>query len=207
MSHDLSILQAARLKGRPSEADLTAAACLTEAETAEALAVVRSLIAAGELDRAGARLQLNAAGRARLDSLLTVERTTVDRRLLRKQYRDFGEINTAFKQLVTDWQLIDGTQPNDHHDPEYDAHIVRQLAELHRRFAPLLEQFVRLVPRLAAYQRRFVRALDHVESGDHAWLARPLIDSYHTVWFELHEELIGLAGLSRMREARTERAQ
>ena len=24
-----------------------------------------------------------------------------------------------------------------------------------------------------------------------------MIDSYHTVWFELHEELIGAAGLTR----------
>jgi hypothetical protein len=29
------------------------------------------------------------------------------------------------------------------------------------------------------------------------WLARPLIDSYHTVWFELHEELILATGRTR----------
>ena len=34
-------------------------------------------------------------------------------------------------------------------------------------------------------------------SYDAAVLARPLIDSYHTVWFELHEELILAAGLTR----------
>jgi hypothetical protein len=38
-------------------------------------------------------------------------------------------------------------------------------------------------------------------------LLKPLIDSYHTVWFELHEELISLAGLSREAEAASGRAQ
>jgi pyruvate,orthophosphate dikinase len=29
------------------------------------------------------------------------------------------------------------------------------------------------------------------------FVAHPLVDSYHSVWFELHEELLHLAGLSR----------
>jgi pyruvate,orthophosphate dikinase len=28
-----------------------------------------------------------------------------------------------------------------------------------------------------------------------------MVDSYHTVWFELHEELIGMAGRTRATEA------
>ena len=39
------------------------------------------------------------------------------------------------------------------------------------------------------------------------WLARPIIDSYHTVWFELHEELILVSGLTREGEARAGHAQ
>jgi hypothetical protein len=34
-----------------------------------------------------------------------------------------------------------------------------------------------------------------VASGETIWLTRPIIDSYHTVWFELHEELIAATGL------------
>jgi hypothetical protein len=40
-----------------------------------------------------------------------------------------------------------------------------------------------------------------IRGGDPTWLTRPLVDSYHTVWFELHEELIGGAGLTREDEA------
>jgi hypothetical protein len=51
------------------------------------------------------------------------------------------------------------------------------------------------------------QALDKVKAGDTAWLTRPIIDSYHTVWFELHEEFIGAAGLTRAAEAKSGHAQ
>ena len=53
------------------------------------------------------------------------------------------------------------------------------------------------LPRLSAYSAKLSAALDKIKAGDTAWLTRPLIDSYHTVWFELHEELIGAVGLTR----------
>ncbi|HEV3054876.1 MAG TPA: hypothetical protein VGX45_09500, partial [Solirubrobacteraceae bacterium] len=57
------------------------------------------------------------------------------------------------------------------------------------------------------YAGRFADALQKVQAGDTSWLLKPLIDSYHTVWFEFHEELIGLAGLSREAEAASGRAE
>ncbi len=204
MSYDLLVLQAARFKGRPTESDLAAAAGLADADL---LAVVEPLLAAGELQRVGTRVKLTADGRARLETLLAAERATVDQALLRQRYLDFGEVNIDFKQLVTDWQLIDGERPNDHTDADYDARIVVRLGELHERFAPLLAEFVDLAPRLAQYPDRLAAALAKVRSGDPAWLARPLVDSYHTVWFELHEELIGLGGVSRVREETAGRAE
>ena len=49
-------------------------------------------------------------------------------------------------------------------------------------------------------------ALAKLDDGDDAWLASPLIDSYHTVWMHLHQELILMLGLSRAEdEAREER--
>jgi hypothetical protein len=59
------------------------------------------------------------------------------------------------------------------------------------------------VPRLGRYSAKLRAALDHVHGGQTQWLSRPLIDSYHTVWFELHEELILAAGLTRESEAKS----
>ncbi|MEU4312020.1 hypothetical protein [Nocardia sp. NPDC024068] len=197
MPHVLRVLQTARFKGRPTESDLAAAAGLAESDLA---AVVETLLTTGELARVGTRIKLTAEGRARLDTLLAAERATVDQDRVRGRYREFATFDTEFKQLVTDWQLIGGDRPNDHTDADYDARIVARLSALHERFGPLLAEFVALAPRLAEYPNRFAAALAGIRSGDPAWFARPLIDSYHTVWFELHEELIGLAGLSRVRE-------
>ncbi|MEU4429429.1 hypothetical protein ACH474_24610 [Nocardia rhamnosiphila] len=204
MPYVLRVLQAARFKGRPTESDLAAAAGLSDAALSS---VLEPLLAAGELQRAGTRVKITAAGRARLDEMLAAERATVDRARLRQRYLGFGIVNDDLKQLVTDWQLIDGTRPNDHTDADYDAQIMARLGELHERFAPLLAEFVELAPRLAQYPDRFAGALARIRSGDPAWLARPLVDSYHTVWFELHEELIGLGGMSRVREEAAGRAE
>ncbi|NKY31464.1 hypothetical protein HGA13_00035 [Nocardia speluncae] len=204
MPYTLRVLQAARFKGRPTEPDLAAAAGLTDAALAS---VLEPLLVAEELQRVGGRVKITVTGRARLDELLAAERDTVDRALLRQRYLGFGAVNEDFKRLVTDWQLIDGTRPNDHSDAEYDARIVARLGELHERFAPLLAEFVELAPRLAQYPDRFAGALAKIRAGDPAWLARPLVDSYHTVWFELHEELIGLGGGSRVREEAAGRAE
>lgn len=37
--------------------------------------------------------------------------------------------------------------------------------------------------------------------GDHRYLTAPDRDSYHTVWFEFHQDLIDLLGLTRQQEA------
>jgi hypothetical protein len=54
---------------------------------------------------------------------------------------------------------------------------------------------------LSVYRAKLDEALVKINDGDTAWLTRPIVDSYHTVWFELHEELIGAAGLTRQDEA------
>jgi hypothetical protein len=42
-----------------------------------------------------------------------------------------------------------------------------------------------------------------VRAGEGDWFTSPLVDSYHTVWFELHEDLLATLGLERAEEART----
>ena len=44
-------------------------------------------------------------------------------------------------------------------------------------------------------------AAGRIAAGDHGYVARIITDSYHTVWFELHEDLMSLAGLTREYEA------
>ena len=49
-------------------------------------------------------------------------------------------------------------------------------------------------------------ALGKIRAGDLRYVAAPDLESYHSVWFELHQDLIGLLGTTRAREAAAGRA-
>jgi pyruvate,orthophosphate dikinase len=53
---------------------------------------------------------------------------------------------------------------------------------------------------------RLDRAAAAVAAGDQRFVSSPRVDSYHSIWFELHEELIRLAGRSRSDEVSSGRA-
>ena len=204
MTDPLRLFQAVRLKGRATPPDLAAASGIALDEVPELL---DELLSAGHVELARERFKLTPSGRTLLDELLAEERKTVDQAALTERYHAFDEHNSTLKQLMTRWQLKDESTPNDHTDAAYDAAILEDLRAVDAAFQPLLQSLVAIAPRLGHYPARFRTALERIDAGDHSWFARPLADSYHTVWFELHEELIGLAGLSRAEEAAAGRAE
>jgi hypothetical protein len=199
---ELAVLQAVRLKGRVSRGDLTA----TLGEDADDVASTVDRLTRSGLLIDGKTLRLSPDGRDRLHELLTNERRRVDKAALSAAYGDFCAVNTEFKALVTDWQLKDG-QPNTHEDTDYDAAVLARLDTVHRQVTPIIAAAAAQLSRLSRYSAKLQAALDKVHAGESVWLSRPIIDSYHTVWFELHEELILAAGLTRELEAKSGKAQ
>lgn len=199
---ELKVLQAVRLKGRTRPAEIAATINEDPAAVAEA---VRAAARAGFLieDKA---LRLLPDGRTRLSELLAAERQKANQAAIAAIYHDFRSVNADFKALVTDWQLRSG-EPNPHDDAEYDSAVLARLADLHERVMPIATAAAAEFPRLAPYSAKLAAALAKVQSGQTNWLTQPVIDSYHTVWFELHEELILAAGLTREGEARAGHAQ
>jgi hypothetical protein len=195
---ELTVLQAVRLKGRVSLADLAA----TLGTDPDHLAGDVDLLTGAGMLVHGKALKISPAGRVRLDELLANERDSVDKVAVAGAYADFQAVNAEFKALVTDWQLYHG-QPNTHQDADYDAAVLARLDSVHRRVTPIVAAAAAQLPRLERYSVKLQAALDKVHAGDTVWVSRPLIDSYHTVWFELHEELIAAAGLTRESEARS----
>lgn len=115
-------------------------------------------------------------------------------------YKNFERINPELKQIVTDWQTLrvgGEVRANDHSDPDYDDKVIDRLSTLHERFEPAIAALARGLPRLAIYASKLEAALDKAESGDFAWVSDIHRDSYHTVWFELHEELLRIMGTER----------
>lgn len=199
---DLALLQAVRLKGRVNRADL--AETLGE-DPADVDSAVARLTESGLLlnDKT---VKLSPGGRTRLAELLAQERRSIDKAAMRAIHNDFRAVNAEFKAVVTDWQVKAG-EPNTHDDTEYDAAILARLDRVHQRVVPIAAAAAAQLARLSTYSAKLQKALDRVKAGDTAWLSRPIIDSYHTVWFELHEELILAAGLTREAEARSGNAQ
>jgi hypothetical protein len=202
---ELAVLQAVRLKGRVSPADLAAT---LHARPDDIAGVVRRLTAAGLLVDI-ATLRISPAGRTRLDTLLAGERQGIDEATVWSIYNDFKSVNADFKSVVTDWQLKGGPggAPNTHDDAEYDAAVLSRLDEVHARVIPVIEAAAAQLPRLGLYSAKLDAALNRIKTGDTAWLSKPMVDSYHTVWFELHEELITAVGLTREQAARSGDAQ
>jgi pyruvate,orthophosphate dikinase len=112
------------------------------------------------------------------------------------------------KDIVTAWQLRDPAAQviNDHTDADYDRGVLERMARLHADVETWLADARAGCPRLTDYGVRLGRALQHAQAGDQRYVASPRVDSYHGVWFELHEDLIRLAGRTRADEAAAGRA-
>lgn len=203
MSDELSLLQTMRLKGRVPLDGLVAA---LDRDEGSVEALVNRAVEAGLVAVAGKNFKLTPVGRERLTELITTERQSLDGGALEVLYHEFDGYNTELKEIITAWQMKGPDTPNDHADAAYDAGIVADLADLHRRFVPWLERLVAAAPRLTRYITRFDAAISAVQAGDHGFIAKPIVDSYHTVWFELHEELFGVLGRDRGSEAAAGRA-
>ena len=202
---DFLLLRIAQLKGMAS-AEMLQAASTPDADVAERIG---ALVGAGLLQQLPRGLRVTPAGREWLAACLAREAQAVDREATRRVYDAFDPVNRDFKQLIYAWQMrSDGGTPvpNDHQDAAYDAALVARLHGLQTAVLPVLAAAAAMVARLVPYRARLAAALARIDAGERRYVAAPLIDSYHTIWFELHEDLLAVAGLSRTEEARAGRA-
>ena len=65
------------------------------------------------------------------------------------------------------------------------------------RLEPLLSTMAESLPRMGGYAPGFRHALERAEVGEIDWVSGVPIASYHTLWFELHEDLLCMLGRSR----------
>jgi hypothetical protein len=116
-------------------------------------------------------------------------------------YETFERINVSLKQVITDWQTLSvgGTKiANDHRDEAHDATVIDRLGAVHEQVEPVLAQFACVLPRMAIYEKKLLAALEAAEDGDGEWVSDIRRESYHTIWFELHEDLLRIMGQVRV---------
>jgi hypothetical protein len=145
---------------------------------------------------------LTKAGRVQHAELISAEVDAAGARVgVDRAYRQFLQLNTELLTICTSWQLrevVDGEPTvNDHSDPAYDAGVVAQLGALHARVEPICADLASLLDRYSGYGPRLSAAEERIRGGDTDWFTKPMIPSYHTVWFEMHEDLLSTLGIER----------
>jgi pyruvate,orthophosphate dikinase len=175
----------------------------------EASAILDRLVADGLAEVAAGSFRLTADGRAVGSEQIAEDRAAWGPANAEAALDAFLVLDHRMKETVTAWQLrdVDGEQTfNDHSDPDYDAGVLARLAALHADAEAWIRPLEAGLPRLAAYRERLARAAAAAAGGDGRYVASPRVDSYHGAWFELHEDLILLAGRSRAEEVKAGRA-
>ena len=132
---------------------------------------------ADELDRTGARDAVDAA------------------------HTTFVRHNERFLATVTRWQLRpqpgDPLAANAHDDPQWDGRVLDELAGHGRRLRAVCPPLAAALDRFSGYDVRYATALDRADAGQLAWVDAPGVESCHTVWIQLHEDLVATLGLER----------
>jgi hypothetical protein len=201
----LLVLHGLRIKGVAAPAIVAEATGLAEAEVAERLAALAREGLVVERTGALAGWSLTAAGRDEHDRLVGDEVDAAGARpALRHAYEEFRALNGAALDACSRWQVrdIEGRPVvNDHGDPGYDADVVADLADVERQAHPVCDELAGTLDRYAGYGDRLHHAVERVEAGEGDWFTRPVMPSFHTVWFELHEDLITTLGINHSDEA------
>ena len=161
------------------------------------------LVDAGLAMTRGTNLAMTAAGRDAHAAWARLVPGSDEETQAKGVYERFLALNVEFLRICTDWQLKPGNEPNDHSDAAYDFKVLERLDRLDERAGQLLEGLGKTVPRFGGYRTRLTDALDRI-NDDRAWLASPRCDSYHTVWMQLHEDLLIAVGVNRADEAQPE---
>jgi hypothetical protein len=165
---------------------------------------IDALLADDLIKPAGPRVVLTPAGRAAHEQALAIELDDQGARTAVEQcYQRFLPLNDDVLQLCTDWQLRfeGGTPvPNDHTDAAYDAAVIERLGAVGDGARDVVGALSAALPRFASYGDDLADAVARVEGGDADYFTNPRVRCFHSVWFEMHEDLLATLGIDRASE-------
>lgn len=188
----LVALHALKIKGRASVEEVAA---VTGGDAESAAELLNGL--AGEelvVERTTGRRpgwMLSSAGRARHEAMLAEGVTDEDRDEIAEIYKGFLDLNATVKEISSKWQGAS--------DDAARFDLIEDIHEIHPDAVDVLTRSGEVIERFARYGDRLSAALDMVEE-DPRFMVSPAVDSYHTVWFEAHEDYLLTLGRTREQE-------
>ncbi len=202
-STNLLALHGLRLKGFTETDTVAALYSMDEAATDAALNAALATEAVVRRDGRRSGWSLSKEGRQENERLLAAELDSAGHRdAVQRAYQRFLALNSTMLATCTRWQVKDaeGQVLNDHTDVDYDAVVMADLKALDDGVQPIAAELSDLFDRFVIYAPRFEHALAQLAAGELEWFTRPVMESYHTVWFELHEDLLATLGIDRASE-------
>jgi hypothetical protein len=143
---------------------------------------------------------LTAAGRAADAERTAAELAAAGARAMATTAHDrFLVLNPELLDVCTAWQVrrVDGVVvANRHDDPAHDARVLDRLADVAGRADALLADLAAALPRFDRYRVRLDEALAKARSGRTEYVTDDF-EAFHTVWFQLHEDLLATLGIPR----------
>jgi hypothetical protein len=208
-SPELLTLHAVRLKGMADDDQVAARFGLDSAAARENLLDFQAVGWVTKVDFAGTGgWTLTGSGQAENERELANELdVTGSRSTVHGAYLEFLPHNDLLLRASTDWQIrpnqADRLAANDHTDGEWDRRVLDELSVLSHALRTVCRTLGEALARFRGYDDRFAAALERAERGEYAWVNRPRADSCHTVWMELHEDLLATLGIQRGAESTT----
>jgi len=200
----LLVLHGVRLKGVASAEAIAFAAGVDVAVVARQLDELASLGLVVRREGLLTGWQLTAAGRVEHERLLAGELADAGARpAVESGYDRFRTLNPGVLDACSRWQvreLSGRLVRNDHADPSYDEKVLNDLADALTEARPLGDRLAGALERFGPYAPQLEDALDKARAGERDYVTKPVIPSFHTVWFEMHEDLLVTLGLDRTSE-------
>jgi hypothetical protein len=134
---------------------------------------------------------LSEDGRERHAAELRDAHPPEGREALDELYAGFLALNGDVKGLAARWQQAAS-------DEERFV-MLGELEDVHEPATRTLRRTGEILPRFDRYAARLTVALNRIEH-DPRYFVSPLVDSYHTVWFECHEDFLLTLGRTRAEE-------
>jgi hypothetical protein len=133
---------------------------------------------------------LTESGRDAHASMLAAAHTPDQIAVLEEHYDGFLAVNGDIKGLSARWQSAAD-------DERFD--LIDKLEDLHEKARPVFASAGGAVARFGRYGERLGVALEKLDD-DPRYFVSPQVDSYHTVWFECHEDFLLTLGRTRRGE-------
>jgi hypothetical protein len=153
-----------------------------------------ALVDAGLARRRGALLAPTPEGRAANAAWARLTPGSEEEAAARTAYERFLTLDRQLKSLVHSWQQVD-RRSGCLDTAEWD-HVDR-LKSLDWRAGPVVRGLGLVVERFATYPGRLTAAVEQLEDGQRQWFCGMACDSYHMLWWQLHEDLLAGLGIPR----------